>query len=169
MKHARIAAKEVSITDFAIALSGIIDGAKVLTMEGYQPIADLSVGDRIITRRGVRVLRAITRETRALRPIRIGESTLGFSRPKAELLVAPGQEVNVRDWRAQAMFGQDSVVVPVDRLVDGTYIRQELELADYLTFELHFDAPEIINVDGVELVAPQPADDFVQSEMRQIA
>ena len=59
------------------------------------------------------------------------------------------QKVLVRDWRAQALYGQSQALVPVGRLLDGGYItpcagRMRL-------FALQFAAPEVIYADGVEV------------------
>jgi hypothetical protein len=142
-----------SLTPNMTPLPGIVAGAQILTMRGYAAIETLRPGDRLITRRGARELREISSETRAFRPVRIGPNTLGFSRPKSEMLVAPGQEIMVRDWRAQMLFGQDSVIMPIARLVDGEFIAQDAQIANYKTFELKFDTNEVLYADGVEVMS----------------
>lgn len=134
---------------------GVVEGADILTMVGYVPVSTLKPGDRIITRRGVRVLRDVTVQTAHFRAVLIGPSTLGFSRPAEQMRLAPGQEILVRDWRAQAMFGESSIVLPIERLIDETHIKQDAAARDHKIFALEFDMPEIIYVDGVEMVAGQ--------------
>ncbi|SFR51731.1 Hint domain-containing protein [Litoreibacter janthinus] len=134
-------------------LTGLLGGAQVLTMRGYMPIAGLEVGDRIITRNGMRTLQELRVERHMMRPIRVGQGTLGFSRPNADMLMAPDQEVMVRDWRAEMLFGRDMVIVNISTMVDGKYIAEEEELALHDVYQLRFDGEEIFYADGVEVIS----------------
>ncbi len=133
--------------------TGLLSGNQVLTMAGYTRIEDLKAGDRVITRNGARVLQDVTATTTIMRPIKVGSNTLGFSRPNAEMLLAPGQEVMVRDWRAEMLFGADFVIMPIDRMVDGKYIAQAEDEAEHTSYELCFEEEEIFYADGVEVVS----------------
>lgn len=133
--------------------SGLLAGNNILTMTGYCAVEDLSPGERIITRNGARILRQVVTTTARMRPIKVGPHTLGFSRPNAEMLLAPAQEVMVRDWRAEMLFGQDFVIMPIDRMVDGKYIAELDEEADHTVYKLCFDEEEIFYADGVEIVS----------------
>ena len=62
--------------------AGIAPGTIIHTLDGSLPVEYLSPGDRIITRAGMRVLRAITRHEGSLR--------LHFDRP--EVIYADGVE-----------------------------------------------------------------------------
>ncbi len=134
-------------------LSGLIEGAQVLTLNGYVPIEELQPGQRIITRSGMRVLREKRLESHMMRPIRVGRGTLGFTRPNADMLMAPDQEVMVRDWRAEMLFGRDMVIMDIARLVDGKYISQMEELEMHNVYQLAFDEEEIFYADGVEIIS----------------
>ncbi len=138
-----------------VETAGLVDGADILTMTGYVPVASLMAGDRVITRRGVRVLRGVTVHTAHFRAVLIGPSTLGFSRPAEQMRVVPGQEILLRDWRAQAMYGEASIVLPIERLIDETHIKHDSVAQDHKLYTLQFDTAEIIYVDGVEMVAGQ--------------
>ena len=76
-------------TESNTKLSGLLGGAQVLTMRGYLPISSLEAGDRVVTRNGMRTLKELRLERHMMRPIRVGQGTLGFSRPNAEMLLAP--------------------------------------------------------------------------------
>lgn len=135
------------------AQTGLLAGNNILTMTGYVKIENLSVGDRIITRNGARILREVIKTTREMRPIKVSPNTLGYSRPASRMRVAPDQEVMVRDWRAEMLFGKDFVITRVSRMVDGKYIAEDEERGTYQTFELCFDQEEIYYADGVEIIS----------------
>lgn len=140
-----------------IPQSGLIAGAIVMTLNGPKPVEALQAGDRIITRNGMRVLKDVVTTKTFMRPIRIAHGTLGCSRPKQDMLVAPGLEILVRDWRAEVLFGSPEAIVPVSRMVDGTHIAPFETEGFYTTYTLAFDNEEIFYADGIEVVAPQNA------------
>ena len=137
--------------------SGLVEGCSVLTLDGYVTISELRPGARIVTRRGLRVLREIDCSTRNFHAVRITKGTLGFYRPNRDLLMAPDQELFVRDWRAQLLYGQNSVILPIGRLTDGTYIREDDMAMMHTVYDLRFDEEEVFYVDGVEVMAKQVA------------
>ena len=130
---------------------GMAMGTQVMTLDGALPVEYLTPGDRILTRAGARVLRAIemTRIQNA-RVVRISESTLGADVPVEAILVTQDQPILIRDWRAKAMYGAAMAMIPARRLVDGEYIRAEV-VADLRLFSLHFEAAEVIYAGGLEL------------------
>lgn len=134
-------------------LAGLLGGTQVLTMTGNVPIEDLKAGDRIITREGMRPLMALHVEEHQMRPILVSQGTLGFNRPTEAMMMAPDQEVMVRDWRAEMLFGRDMVIVNINTIVDGKYIVQDSDAAMHKVFQLHFAQEEIFYADGVEIVA----------------
>lgn len=132
---------------------GLLAGSMVLTMDGYQSVETLTPGTRLITRNGVRPLKSVDISEKLMRPIRIAQGTLGCSRPKQDMLVAPHQEVLVRDWRAEVLFGTERAIVPVSRMVDGTHIRPTQAEALHTSYTLHFEAEEVFYADGMEFVS----------------
>ncbi len=135
-------------------LTGLVAGTLILTLEGELPVQFLSPGDRIVTRSGARVLRGI--EVTVLQEatmIRVSASALGPDRPEDDMFVAPAQPLLVRDWRAQAMFGQNSAMVEAQRLTDGEYIRRET-VAEIRLFTLRFDREEVVYAGGLEVACP---------------
>lgn len=135
-------------------VAGIAADSTILTLEGEMPVAFLSVGDRVITRdSGMAVLKAIT-PVKSETAYRIKASVLGHDRPQSDLLVAAGQRLLLRDWRAKALYGVAEALVPVERLADGESIARETGLATQF-FALEFDAPHILYVDGVELASAE--------------
>lgn len=139
------------LDQIALDLQGLVAGTRILTADGALPVEYLGPGDRIVTRSGLRVLQAVTvQRVRRAAMVRIGHDTLGVGRPEADVLVAAGQNVLIRDWRAQAMYGCAQAMIPAARLVDGQLIRAEA-LSDVRLFGLQFDGPEVIYAGGLEL------------------
>ena len=141
----------VTTLDIQTTTGGIAMGTKVLTLAGVLPVEYLSVGDRVITRSGARLLRAI--DVRVLRDVvvvRIGAGALGHDRPEQDACLTTDQTVRVRDWRAQALYGRAEADVPAARLVDGEFVRLET-VGELRIFVLHFDTCEVVYADGLEL------------------
>lgn len=137
-----------------VAVTGMAAGTPVLTLDGELPVQFLAPGDRVVTRSGARTIEAVeVQVVQGATMVRIAASALGHDRPEAELWVAPDQPLLLRDWRARALFGQESVTAPATRLVDGSYIRCE-GVAEARLFRLRFAGEEVIYAAGVELPCP---------------
>jgi len=140
-----------AVDDSALTLQGLTAGTDVLTAEGALAVEHVSAGDRIVTRSGLRSLRAVSvRIVRCAAMVCIGVDTLGVGRPDRETLVPAGQHLMIRDWRATAMFGKPHAMIPAVRLVDGRLIRAAAQ-TDVRLFSLYFDGPEVIYAGGLEL------------------
>ncbi len=135
-------------------LSGVASGTRIMTMDGEIPVEFLVPGDRIITRdSGAAVLRAIHVTELADAPmIRVTADSLGTGRPGEDVLLAPGQSILLRDWRAKALYGQAQAMVPVSRLVDGQYVSRCTVTATRV-YVLQFDRPHVIYAEGLELAS----------------
>lgn len=133
--------------------AGLAPGTTVLTMEGEIPVEFLNPGDRIITRRGVRKLKAIMRHTlpEGTPRVVVTSDALG-GKPATDVTLMPAQRILVRDWRAQALWGKDIAAPQVARLVDGNFIRTETK-GTQIMLSLYFGAPEMIYADGLELAS----------------
>ena len=143
-------------THAALAGPGLLKGCKVLTLDGYTPIEELEPGSRIITRSGMRRLGRVHTSTREFRAISVMAGSLGYTRPTHNLKMAPGQQVMVRDWRAEVFFGREAVITHVDSLIDGKQIFSDKEASLHEVFELAFEEQEIFYVDGVEIISKRP-------------
>lgn len=135
-----------------VGRGGIAAGARVLTLDGALPVEYLAPGDRVITRRGARVLRSVTAHRLTGEACRVMAGALGFDRPEGAVWLAPETGILIRDWRARALWGRDSVVVPVARLADGDHVAR-LCVTDLPVFTLGCDGPEILRVEGMEIAA----------------
>jgi hypothetical protein len=134
-------------------VTGMAAGTKVRTLDGVLPVEFLQPGDRIVTRSGARRLVAISvRQSPALDVVRVKASTLGFDRPDADLLLGPGQQVIVRDWRARILYGAEVAAVPCSRLADGEHVLRETQ--EVRLYTLRFAEDEVIWAEGLELACP---------------
>ena len=132
---------------------GLAFGSTVLTAQGERAVETLAPGDRIITRDGIRRLTAAITDELTGTVVRVSASALGHDRPDADVMLAPGQLLLLRDWRAQALYGTSTALVPVSRLVDGEYISTE-DTATIQVITLCFDSPCVIYVHGLEIACP---------------
>ena len=140
-------------TDRQSDLSGLAPGTIVLTLDGELPVEHLAPGDRVITRdSGVAVLRDVRVSEDYVAPVAIRAGSLGHTRPDRDMLVAPGTEVHIRDWRARALFGADTANVPAHRLVDREFVTDATPRRMRL-YTLVFDSRHIVYADGLEVVA----------------
>ncbi|WP_102109493.1 Hint domain-containing protein [Oceaniglobus roseus] len=131
--------------------TGFAAGTEVMTMTGPVPVEALKVGDRLITRDGMRPVRAIRlRILRGVRPCRISQNALGNARPERDITVAPDQPILLRDWRARALYGQGTAMVAASRLVDGVYISRAAAPVDLEVHVLDLGTDQVIYADGLE-------------------
>ncbi len=132
-------------------LEGMAAGTQVLTVEGMRGVETLLPGDRLVTRAGAcRLVQIEVTRLENARVVRIRPDTLGQGRPGAEVTLAAGQTLFLRDWRARALYGAEQVAVPAARLADGAYIRRET-LPEARLYTLSFAQPQVIYAEGLEL------------------
>ncbi|MBN7787567.1 Hint domain-containing protein [Ponticoccus gilvus] len=135
------------------ALNALVAGTVVLTLEGALPVEFINPGERVITRdSGMAVVRQVRRGFRRMRAVSIRAGSLGNARPDHDITLSASQEILVRDWRAPMLFGASQALIPVERLVDGEFIRH-LGVIEIETVELVFDTAHILYADGLELAS----------------
>lgn len=131
-------------------------GTSVLTLDGDLPVEFLTIGDRVLTRAGARRLQGIEiTVVQNARVIRIAQGSLGVDRPEADTIVTANQPILIRDWRAKALYGTETALVPAARLADGEYIRADV-LAEVRLYTLRFAEEVVIYAGGLELACPAP-------------
>ncbi|KAA0920829.1 hypothetical protein FLO80_01235 [Aquicoccus porphyridii] len=136
--------------------NGFPIGSTILTLDGALPVEHLSPGDRIITRnRGMVLLHGLKARRARVETVQIAAGSLGQGVPAADILIPADQRVLLRDWRAEALFGREQALVAARDLVDGEFIRRG-PVRDLRLFDLIFDAPHILYVDGLELSCEPP-------------
>ena len=133
--------------------AGFAPGTLVMTLDGTIPVEFLNAGDRVITRRGVRKIKAIARQVLPAGAPRVVVSAEALGgKPAKDLILMPGQKLLIRDWRAKAIWGKDVAAPAVERLVDGEFIRLHSG-EEQIMLGLYFGAPEVIYADGLELAS----------------
>ncbi|MFZ3582357.1 Hint domain-containing protein [Loktanella sp. DJP18] len=134
-------------------VSGVCAGTTIMTLDGEIPVEHLTAGTRVITRdSGMAVLRGVTSRTLRIAPIRIKAGSLGHTRPDRDMMVAPGTQIHIRDWRAEALFGSPTAMVEAQRLVDGEFLAVQDE-AEMTVYTLTFDRQHILYADGIEMAS----------------
>lgn len=132
---------------------GLLADSIIITLDGERRVADLKIGDRVITRdSGTAVLRGIARHRLRSAEVRIIAGTLGHTRPERDVTLPAGQLLLVRDWRAKTLFGSAQALVPAARLVDGEFVTLQ-SVQEMTLFSLDFAVPRIVYVDGLELAS----------------
>lgn len=128
-----------------------VKGTLIEAVCGPIPIEALKVGDHVRTANdGMQQIRWIGSRTvaglGAFAPIRIAAGALDNHR---DLYVSPQHRMVIKDWRAQLMFGTDTVLVAAKHLVNGSTIKQ-VSCRDVTYYHLAFDAHQVIFAEGAE-------------------
>ena len=125
-------------------------GTLIATPNGARDIADLRVGDKVVTRdHGLQPIRWIQRRTvpavDRFAPVRIRPGVVtGLER---DLLVSPQHRMLFQGYRAELLFGETEVLVAAKHLVDGVYVTQED--GDEVTYiHMMFDEHEVVYAEG---------------------
>lgn len=151
MAQITVGFKSTETAPVAALSHGVALGTAILTLDGEMPVEFLAPGDRLLTRSGARRLRSIeVTVVRHARVIRIAAGTLGVERPGEDMIVSPDQPILIRDWRAKALYGTATAMVPAARLADGEYIRTEV-MDEVRFYTLRLDSDEVIYAGGLEL------------------
>lgn len=145
-------------TDTPFDSTGLPSDSYILTLDGERQVSELNVGDRVITRdSGVARVTSVRSRKVSARAVRILAGSLGHTRPERDVLLPAGQPVLIRDWRAAAVFSSvGAAMVDAERLVDGEFITEAGE-QEMTLYELSFERPHILYVDGLELASDAAA------------
>ena len=145
-------------TDTPYHTAGLPSDSYILTLDGERQVSEIGVGDRVITRdSGVARVTSVRSRKIAARAIRILAGSLGHTRPERDVLLPAGQPVLIRDWRATAVFSSvGAAMIEASSLIDGEFITDE-GMQDMTLYELSFDRPHILYVDGLELASDAAA------------
>jgi len=130
---------------------GMPVGLPIMTADGALPVEYLSAGDRIVTRNGgMTELLAIHATTHATRGVKFAAGCFGATGPESDLVLPSDQPVLVRDWRAQALFGQSQAMTTAGMLVDEEFIT-DIGPRRMVLFRLSFDRARVVYSSGIEL------------------
>jgi hypothetical protein len=134
-------------------------GTLITTPRGLVPVEDLEVGDLVLTLDGRaeairwigarRVTAGELRRDPGLRPVRISAGAYGPDQPARDLTVSPQHRILLSGWRAELLFGEDTVLAPAKGLIDDRSVRIDREADGVEYFHLLFDRHEIILTEGL--------------------
>ena len=133
-------------------------GTCVRTDCGTRRAESIGASDHLLTRTGGSAKVMAVRSRKAM------VQTVRFVNPMADggdQILPWDQPVLLRDWRAQALFGQPQAVVPAYELVDGEHICDlGMQMTELVVLE--FARPHVIFAGGLELAAAamQSTDDL---------
>ncbi|MEZ5720733.1 MAG: Hint domain-containing protein [Paracoccaceae bacterium] len=131
--------------------NGIAGGTPVETTNGPVPVEKLRLGDMVLTATaGPQPVRWIgKRRVPALggfRPVRVRAPFFGLSR---DILLAPAHRVRLGVAEAEYMLGEDEVLMPAGRLVDGRHALGETRHRLITYHQILLDVHDCILHDGL--------------------
>jgi Hint domain-containing protein len=134
-----------------VVTDGLVHDTLLLTQRGEIAVQDLKPGDKVISRNaGLARLTGILQRHVRLDIVSIAAGSLGHTRPEQDLLLPAGQQVLIRDWRAQALCGKPQALIAALALVDDEFI-QDLGPRLLRIYHLQFDGPQVVYAGGLEL------------------
>jgi hypothetical protein len=163
----------LSVQGFLVSvIPCFVAGTRIMTAEGYKPVEQLKVGDRVVTRdHGMQPVRWIgsTLLTKKvlehrphLRPIRMKANAFDIGQPERDLRVSRQHRVLIRGWKSELMFGKsEGVLAPAFSLINESTVFQE-EPSDVTYVHLAFDRHEVVYSEGLETESFHPCAETVE-------
>lgn len=134
-------------------------GTCIETPDGPRPVETLVPGDHVIVGEGeARPLRWIGRRSLDARtlslkprlcPIRIAAGALGSGLPRRDLRVSPQHRIALSSWRAELLFGEQTLLAPAHALINDKTILREGAGTGVEYIHLLFDQHELVKSEGV--------------------
>ena len=134
-------------------------GTEIETESGIKTIETLQVGDLVHTldaglvpviwlgRSDVGGFEL--RRWEHLRPVRVKANAFGKGQPWKDVVLSPNHRVLVSGSRAELLFGESEILVPVKALVDGKTIQYELPFSSVSYFHLLLEGHHIVRTCGL--------------------
>ena len=142
-------------------------GTRICTSDGLVDVAELEIGDRILTMdRGLQTIRwvghtrlpaVVLGQTPKFRPVVIRQDALGPGLPFHDMKVSPQHRILITGWQAELLFGEDEILVPAIKLCNGATIYQDAVPQDVTYIHVLFDQHEVIWADGIPTESYLPA------------
>ncbi|AZV79066.1 hypothetical protein EBB79_15095 [Parasedimentitalea marina] len=145
---------EISNSSSSIApMTGLVRDTVVLTRSGEVLVQHIQADHHIVTRDAGLVRVQIVVHQHVMSPtISVAAGSLGDTRPEHEMILPANQQILIRDWRAQALFGCNQALVPASSLVDGEYIcHQGQQMLDL--YSVHLERLHVIYAGGLEVAS----------------
>ena len=178
-----VSAREGGSTPYAdlSAPPCFVAGSLIDTPAGPVAVEALEVGDLVSTMDHgpqplrwigrVRVPGTILRHDPRFRPVIVRRDAFGPGSPCRDMRLSQQHRVLVSGWRAELLFGEDEVLVPVTKLTNDTSIRIDPATAPLTYVHLLFDRHEIVWADGLpsESYFPEGAAQFGSPTRAELA
>ncbi|MDW3182127.1 Hint domain-containing protein [Roseobacter sp.] len=133
-----------------VRFTGLVSGARILTLKGERPVDGLRAGERVLTREGAVPVTRVEVVSMVVPTVYIIAGSLGHCRLERDALLTAQQTVHLRDWRAPAFCGTRNAFVEAAQLVDGEFVRSLGQ--QVVTLHRVFCAtPQVLYADGLEL------------------
>ncbi|MBY6158499.1 Hint domain-containing protein [Pseudooceanicola nitratireducens] len=132
------------------AISGLVEGTKVVTAKGFQRVEEIKAGDRVVTHdNGLQVVRAVRRTPvwtaavcpRSMQPLFVPAGAIGNA---ADMILLPHQAVMVDSAAAREELGDASVLMLAKDLEGVRGITRITPEAPAYVVSLEFDNDEVI-------------------------
>lgn len=143
-------------------------GTRIKTARGEIDVAEITVGDCILTRdNGYQPVRwtgtkSLTgsqlRNDPTLQPIRIQANAFGPGLPERDMLVSPQHRVALTGARVQLLTGEDEVLAAAGSLTQNPRVRQVSPGKGVTYVHFMFDRHELVMSDGTWTESFQPGD-----------
>ncbi|WP_162617684.1 Hint domain-containing protein [Yoonia maritima] len=134
-------------------------GCRLETPFGLMAVEDIKVGDLVLTLdHGPQTVRWIgaTRLPRAALvanpkfcPILVKQNAFAAGQPECDMRLSPQHRVLITDWRAELLFGEDEILVPVTKLKNDHTIVVDQCLDGVEYYHVMFDQHQIVQCDGL--------------------
>jgi hypothetical protein len=134
-------------------------GCMIETPTGPIAIEELRAGDFVNTvDNGPQPIRwigqtnlpqAVLLKEEKFRPITIKKDSFGPNQPNQDTQLSPQHRVLVTGWRAELLFGEDEILIPVTKLKNDSTIRVADDIQDVSYFHILFDQHEIVTSNGM--------------------
>lgn len=139
----------------------------IATPRGEVRVADLKVGDQVLTRdNGMQAIAWIgqrclsgaeLRRAPHLRPVRVQAGAFGDGMPARDMLLSPNHRLLIQSSRAALLFAENEVLAPVKHLVGRDGIaRAAVDAVTYV--HIMFERHEVILSDSIWTESFQPGD-----------
>lgn len=162
--------------------SGLAAGTLLATPQGWRPVEDLRVGDKVLTFDGglqpvARIHKGLLWRGQgacppALWPLKVPEGSLGNTQ---ELQLLPEQNVLIESDAAEDIYGDPFALVPATALEGALGIERHPQTGPLAVFSLGFESDEIVYLNGSTLAfcpsrmdgSPVPLDEIDDGSVLQ--
>lgn len=131
--------------------AGVLKDAAIITTRGQRKVQDIRPGELVVTRSGgVVPVDRIEQQSLVAKAIYVIAGSIGHRNMRRDTVLAAGQPVLIRDWRARALGGKSELILHAKHLVDGEYVRN-IGLQAMTVYRIHFASQQVFYADGMEL------------------